>query len=123
MVRLELRNAPASEREHRRASAASAALAASPARAGMRRHRRPRLRERRTGQRDEREDGDRNEACVSHHGSPYETGCLPNFRSDDFHFEQDALRFDALLNVGELPHRHRRWSARDFHQHALELVE
>ena len=29
-----------------------------------------RLRERDTRQRDEREDGDRNEACVSHHGSP-----------------------------------------------------
>ena len=66
---------------------------------------------------------DRNEACVSHHGSPYKTGCLPNVRSDDFHLEQNALRLDALLNVGELLHRHRRWSARDFHQHAFELVE
>ena len=46
-----------------------------------------------------------------------------NFRSDDFHFEQNALRLDALLNVGELLHRHRRWSARHFHEHALELVQ
>ena len=80
------------------------------------------LRECQRGQRDERKDDVRDERVYLTMALPMKRVVLEcTIRSPSS--EHDAQRFDALLDVGELLHRHRRWPACDFHQHGLELVQ